>query len=271
MPLITLTTDFGTKDFYTGVLKGTLHKLIANPTIIDITHNLKKHDTLGAAIILMNSIDHFPDGTIHIIDVGSDKGNSKNHLLVTYRNQYFIGSDNGVMSILSRNQEDEVFSISHLADNSKISFPSIAIYSQVAALLHSGKKPNEFSKSGDMDERKGLWQAQIRENIITGTIIYIDDYGNALSNINRSMIESLSNGRSFKILFSRYKQDPISTISKDYNDVEEGYIVALYNANGFLEIAVNQGNVSKLYGMSFQDPIKIEFNDNKNSENDLFA
>lgn len=271
MPLITLTTDFGTKDFYVSALKGTLHQLIDQPTIIDITHSLKKFDTMAAAVVLTNAIEHFPAGTIHIIDVTSDKGEPKNHVLVTYRKQYFIGCDNGIISLITNNYEDEVININRWADRSKISFPALSMYCKVAAELHKGATPAELGKPGELYHRQRMWSAQVHPNHILGTVIYLDDYGNAITNITREMIEKAAQGRSFTINFKRYKQEPISEISNSYNDVEESYIVALYTINNYLEIAVNQGNVSKLYGLLLNDTITIEFNDHTHSENDLFA
>ena len=101
MSVITLTTDFGVKDHYSGSVKGALFNELGNVNIVDISHNVSPFNIIEAAYIIENAYKNFPEGSIHIIGVDSEKNPEQNHLAIKLDGHYFICADNGIMSLLS--------------------------------------------------------------------------------------------------------------------------------------------------------------------------
>ena len=111
MSIITLITDFGYKDHFVAKIKGQIYKkssdAIDKVNIVDISHEVTPFNIMEAAYILQNSFINFPNGTIHIIDVDSEKNIENSHIAMVFDNHYFISANNGILSILSQNKKAE--------------------------------------------------------------------------------------------------------------------------------------------------------------------
>ena len=108
MPIITLTTDLGLKDFYVGSLKGTILNQLADVTIVDISHNIPLYDYSKAAFIVRNCYLDFPQGTIHIIGLNPEIDSESVHVAIFYNGHYFIGADNGMFSLIFDSTPDKI-------------------------------------------------------------------------------------------------------------------------------------------------------------------
>lgn len=260
MAIITLTTDLGLKDHYVGVVKGSILKDCPDVQIVDISHQIPAYDILEAAFTLKSSYTNFPDGTIHILGVNPEVNEESNHLLIEYKNQYFIGADNGVFSLIFDEKPQRIFELNISPNEEDLTFPTKDIFTKAACHIIKGGTPEMIGKPVEELVEKALFRAVSVGNTLKGLVIHIDHYGNVMTNIEETFFKSFRAGRDFVIEFRKGEYD-IKDISKAYNDVPEGEKVALFSSSNLLEIAINKGDASKLLGLRKSDTIRIEFHD----------
>lgn len=253
---ITLTTDWGTKDYYLAFIKTKL-LLLCNKEIeiIDISHSITPHDITEAAYILSNVIHIFPEGTIHIVDVCSEAAKTTPHICIKRKNSYFIGTDNGLFSLVF-SDFDELYEIDLPQESSFYTFSAREIFLKVASMLvnETELKTIGHRKQNLINILKPL-QPQIFDNILIGYIEYVDHYGNLISNIHIDLFQKFIKGnQSYTIYISN---EDINKISDSYSNVEPGALVACFNTSGYLEIALNKGNAAKILGVRKADPVRI--------------
>jgi S-adenosylmethionine hydrolase len=263
VPIITLTTDLGTKDYYVGSLKGALLAQCPEVSIVDITHEIKPFDMLQASIVVRNSYRDFPKGTIHIIGVNPDVTEDSRHLVVSIHEQFFIMPDNGMFSLIFDSVADEVVALSLQQRSEMLSFPTKDIYVTAAAHLARGGSPNVIGKPVKDLTELVMFRAVSEDRLIRGMAVYIDHYGNVLTNIDRNLFKQFNKYENFSIQLRRSEYE-IKEISKTYGDVPNGEKLALFGTTGFLEISINRGDASKLLGINQSDIIRIEFYDHTN-------
>ena len=274
MSIITLTTDFGLKDHFAGIFKGKIYSLFPETTIIDISHSIDKFNVLEASYLLSSSYTHFPKGTVHIVAVDATRNADTIHIAMLYDGHYFIGADNGIFGgLANKKNPDKIVQITihdRLLDGSS----DLDVFATVATHL---------AKSGEMtvigtpltDIKKMNMLVPILDqnlNSIRGHIIYIDDFGNCITNISKKYIEEVARGRQYSVRFSVYT---IKRVKSDYADFKNnksadlnamaGNEIALFNQDGFLEIAVYRSNPNRsgsahtLLGLKMQDAVIVEF------------
>ncbi|RMG79769.1 MAG: hypothetical protein D6707_07580 [Bacteroidetes bacterium] len=258
MGIITFTSDLGNKDFYVSAVKGKILSLNPDAQIIDISHEIEKFNIIEAAFNVKNIIKDFPEKTVHIISVLPEATETSPHLICEYKKQYFIASDNGIFSLIFESNPDKIIEPVITYDSDSTTFPTKDIFAKIAAHLSKGGKPEDLGGIRDSYLERTTFLPVYSENFIQGTVIYIDSYGNLFTNITQRLFEDVRNKRRFTILI-RGKEYRISSISKSYNDVPSGEIVALFSDTGYLEIANNLGNASNLLGLQKNDTIRIEF------------
>ena len=259
MSIITLTTDLGLDDHYVGVLKGRILKLFPEAKIIDLSHNVKHFFTPGAAMIVRNSYREFPKGTVHLIGVAPKKTELNQHLAVEFEGHYFIGADNGMFPLIFERAPERVFDLSRIpeTDFSQI-FPTKEIFAVAASHLAQGGIMEVIGKPSDVAVRNAIFLPTIDGSVLRGMAIHIDGYGNVITNIDKPLFDSVGQGREFEIRF-RGQQHSIRKISNSYGEVPEGEKMALFGSSGFLELAMNRSNASRLLGVKHEDAILIEF------------
>lgn len=262
-PIVTLTTDWGLKDHFTGALKGALLKALPEVTIVDITHLIPAHNILVAAYTFKNAWKNFPDGTIHFIGVDSFSIEKSELIAIDYEGHIFVGFDCGIFSIVFESQPEKIYKLN--TNFGKVNLSKFFVL--LASELSSGKLLAELGTPVNTYLERNLFAPRIEEMSIVGHVIHIDEYGNLVSNIDKEIFEYVKSDRDFTIqILSR--QFTIKNISKWYDDVALGELLALMNEAGFLEIAVNGGRATQLFNMKFGSNIRIEFNDNKNRKAD---
>jgi len=259
MAIITLTTDWGIKDHYLASVKGSILKAIPNANIIDISNEIDSFDTYQASYVLKSAFINFPDNTIHIIGVNTDASIEQPHIAVKCCNQYFIGADNGIFSIMFGDKEIEIVELEIIQDNDKYTFSSKDVFVKAAQHIVEGK---EFSKLGNIRDsiRKAMTFAPVIEmddnNItIIGKVIYVDRYENAITNISSKLFDEYVGSKDFNINFHSF--DEITEISKSYLDVPAGEICVLFDSNDLLEISMNQGNAKSLLGLKVDTRVRV--------------
>lgn len=253
--IVTLTTDFGWRDHFAATLKGALYSLIADVNVIDITHGITPFDIQQGAYALGHSWEVFPQGSIHIVCVGASPTQRSNHIAFSIAGHYFIGANNGLFSLMSDIRPDKVIEIC-AAGKEPSTFPALDIYVPVATAIASGKQLDEIGNETGRIAELLRPRHFPEEDAIKGNVVYIDSFGNLVTDIRRSEFERVGQDRPFAILLVG---DEITTISKRYSDVDEGDRLALFNSDDVLEIAINQGKASQLLNMRINAVIRIVF------------
>ncbi len=264
MPIVTLISDLGTKDYYAAAVKGTILSIAPEVVLVDISHEIPAFDTFQAAFNLKNAFHHFPKGTIHLIGVDVASSVHAKHLAIKYQDHYFVGSDNGIFSLIFTESPEMIVEIQLGAEESDMAFPLREILAKAAGFLANGGNMEILGPKATSFTEKALFKAVNTGNEIRGTVIYIDSFGNVFTNITKEEFETQCRNRNYSIFFASANQ-PIRKISTYYNDVPEGERLAMFSSTGYLQIAINKGvhgsggGASQLFGLKLNHSIRIEF------------
>lgn len=258
MPIITLTSDLGLKDYYVGSVKGAILSQFPEVTIVDITHTIPKYDIAQAAFIVKNVYKDFPEGTIHIIGIRPEGSTNRPHIALQKDGHYFIGADNGMFSLIFDSDPDKLVELNISQDTDIITFPTKDVFVKAACHLARGGTLEVIGTPKAAIIQRSLFQPVLDGNVVRGSIVYVDSYGNVITNITKQLFREVGKGRSFVIYF-RQSSYNLNAISNNYNNVDDGDALALFGATGLLEIAINLGNASKLLGLRINETIRIEF------------
>jgi S-adenosylmethionine hydrolase len=256
MPIITLTTDWNSNDYYLGALKGKILSQCPDAVIVDICHQIQPFNIHQASFIIRNSFPNFPEGTIHMIGVNTEGGPDSPFLIIKYENHYFIGTDNGIFGLLFSAEPEMIISIK---TKEKIpGFSGISLLTDAACRLYKGVQPESLGTSVKSFKKRIPTRAAIDESVINGSVIYIDSYKNAITNISRELFERVGKNRPFEI-FVRSNHYKIDRINNFYHETSPGEILAIFNSIGLLEIAMNMGNVAELLDLSVNSSVRVKF------------
>lgn len=255
MTIVTLTTDLGLRDYYVPSVKGFLYGALPEGTVVDITHQVKPFNIAEAAFILSNTYFDFPKGTIHLASVESDQDNQSAYLMAEIEGHYFFAKDNGLISLITEKIPNKLIKL-HASDNHQLKFPLKNLLAKTAAEFAGGAKPESLgTPEVDMVMRTHI-RPILMENIIRGTVIYVDNFGNVITNIHQSDLDRYPEVNQVKVNYSR--NEYINRIRIHYEEVPEGEKICLFGTNGYLEIAINKGNASQLLGLYNGQTIILE-------------
>jgi len=268
VPIITLTSDYGPERFYAGILKGALYSAVPGVNIVDLSHDVRKFNSVDAALLLRGAVAHFPKGTVHIIAVESVASVENPHRIVRIEDQYFIGSDTGVFHLIFGKTPDAVFDLSSMmADFDYPTFPERSIFVPAAAHLSRGGIPELLGRPASLSSPKTVLHPVFENRALIGHVISIDGYGNCVTDIDKRRFREVGLDREFVIVMRSSRSD-IRKICVNYSEVPVGDSVAMFNHLGLLEIAINHGapgtangGASGLLGIKIDDVIRIEFAD----------
>jgi len=271
MAIITLTTDMGVKDYYVAAVKGAIFSQLDDVKIVDVSHNILPFDIAQASFVLKNVYHEFPRGTVHIIGVNPDtykelSDSTKNiaHIVVEHEGHFFIGADNGIFSLLFDQTPEHIFELNLSHATNDLTFPVKNVFAKAACYLLKKGCINEMGRKKDDVRQAALYQPVVEGDIIRGMVIYVDSYGNVITNITRKLFDQVAKERNFSIYFRREDYE-IRKIDKTFNAVPEGEKVALFNSAGNLMLAINRGvegsggGASSLFGLHLTDIVRIEF------------
>jgi S-adenosylmethionine hydrolase len=264
MPVITLTTEWKPDDIYYGIIKGKLSSLCPEAVVIDNAGSIPPFNISHASFIIRNTYNNYPKGSIHIICVHSEALKDHNHLIARARDHFFIGTDNGIFNLILNSEPDEIV----LIENNETS-DEIEIFARAAADLFSGKSLSEIGKSVKTVSERVPLRATIDKDVIIGSIIFIDSYGNAISNITREVFHRVFEGKDYRILIQSNK-NYTDQISEKYSDVPVGEMLARFNPLDLLEISINGADVSELLSLSVGSVVRIDVANKNASPNQLF-
>jgi S-adenosylmethionine hydrolase len=253
----------GLKDHYVAVVKGAIYSQVPDARIVDVSHSITPFDNAQAAFVLRHAYPEFPRGTVHLIGVNPEATGNSPHVIVRHDGHYFIGADNGIFPMIFDGMPHEAFELTMKLEEDHATFPLKNVFVKAAAFLLQGGTPEVIGrKTVNLRSMMGIRPASDAQSI-RGTVIYIDSYGNVVTNVHRSLFQDLVKGQPFKITFGRSSYD-IHVVSKQYSDVPQGERLAFFGSTGNLEIAVNKGvegmggGAAGLLGIHVNDPIRVE-------------
>jgi S-adenosylmethionine hydrolase len=241
MPIITLTTDFGTRDGYVGAVKGVITRVLldtvagrqvwASTKIVDIAHDVPRGDIAHAAWVVATSTCEFPADSIHMVVIDPGVGGTRQGVIVDAGGQRFVGPDNGVFSLLPDPSAHVITKTALLAPKISSTFHGRDIFAHVAARLASGYKPSDFGKATGLT---GVLPWGPRAEGV-GRIIHIDHFGNLISDLPAREAGS-------SVLFEQRRIPVLRT----YEDVPPGELLAYVGSAGTIEIAIRDGRADGL-------------------------
>jgi S-adenosyl-L-methionine hydrolase (adenosine-forming) len=275
MAIITLTTDFGEKDHFAGAVKGTIYSEMDDVRIVDISHSISPFHITEASYIIKNAYKCFPDGSIHIIGIDSELTPENKHLAVLLDGHYFICANNGILSLIASEIKPEKIVEINIHNTVETNFPVLDVFVRVACHIARGGTLDVVGKS--IENLKYLKEVEpyinSEKNQIIGHVLYIDNYGNVVTNISRKLFENTGKGREFTItartarfqeIFETYSDAINFKIAKEKRE-EDGKKLAIFNSAGYIQLAVYKsnpstvGSASTLFGLQLRDTITIKF------------
>jgi S-adenosylmethionine hydrolase len=278
MSIITLTTDYGLKDHFVGALKGKILSEYPEAQVVDISHDIDPFNTNEASYIINAAYASFPSGTVHIIGVDAERHKENQHLAMQWNDHFFVCADNGTLGMLT----EKILPQKIVSVNVHDRFPSEAtdldVFVKVACHIARGGQLNVIGKEVSDIKKPVELTPVVSANWLKGYAIYIDHFGNVVTNITRKIFTEAAKGRPFEIVLNekmRGDKKNIRQIRQRYADAAsvprfsikdyEGTKLAIFNEAGYLEIALFRsnpkrvGSASTLLGIGYRDEITIQF------------
>ncbi len=256
MQIVTLTTDLGEQDYALPALKGCLLQKAAPLLLTDVTHHVKHFDIVQAAFVLGNVWRHFPEGAIHVVWVNNYYAPQRDFLVIQHQGHYFVGPDNGVFSLVLGAVPEQAYRLEY-EDSDEFSLRQLFAF----AVAHiAGGQPLEKIgfPAGNILQRI-TFQPVTGPSHIRGSVIYVDNFENVVLNISRSLFDSVGRGRPFSLHYKRH--EPLKQLCRHYSEAPVGEPLCLFNASGYLEIAVYMGKAASLLGLVLEDMVEVVFGD----------
>ncbi len=259
-PIIALLTDFGEVDFFVPSLKGVIASINPLAKVIDVTHRIPSFDVHAGSFVLFASYRFFPKETIFVAVIDPTVGSSRKILLVETKKYFFIAPDNGILSLVL--EEEDVIQLREISNpkyflkRTGVTFDGRDKMAPVSAWLSLGISPEEFGPQARTKQKKTLNRLHQTADEIEGTILYSDKFGNLITNVPSSQLDSLvkKQGQGAVCLIAGEK---IIMYGDFYSAVPIGEPVFLFGSLGLIEIAVREGSAFNKLKVKPGDSIKI--------------
>lgn len=250
MGIVTLTTDFGARDWFVAAMKGVILSIAPDAVIVDVTQDIPAGDIHAGAFALAACCEYFPRGTVHVAVVDPGVGSARNAIAVRTKHHIFVGPDNGVLSLATARKE--VLAV-HRIENSKLcrkpvsrSFHGRDVFAPVAAHLCRGVAIQKLGPQVKTFVRLNPPLPRVGQDCIRGEVIYIDRFGNAITNIDSRVLSKLTRFEFDVIVRGRR----LCKLNSHYAAVAEGKPLVLINSCNLLEIAVNGGSAARRFRLN---------------------
>lgn len=240
--IITILTDFGS--FYPAQMKGVILSKVLDAVLVDIAHDIPAQDIRAGAFALMSSVGYFPRGTVHLAIIDPGVGTDRLGIVVVSGGHLFVGPDNGLLMPAAKSLgKPETYMIDHEFETAP-TFHGRDVFAPVVAMLLLGEKPERFGpriKPIDLD----FGEARFAKDQIEAQIIFVDNFGNLILNMRK-----IPSGQ-LRLMDRNLKR--VNT----YAEAERSEPLITRGSHGLAEIAVNQGNAARLFGLSSGDRIVL--------------
>jgi S-adenosylmethionine hydrolase len=261
-PVITLTTDFGYKDPFAGVMKGVMLGINPRAVTIDLTHGISPHNIAEAAFVIGINYRYFPRGSIHVAVVDPGVGSERRPLIAEADHHFFIGPDNGIFSYVFGMKHDilRVFHVTaehYFLSSHSPTFQGRDVFASVAAWLSKGVNISRFGEPITDYRMISLpFPSTSPDGTVRGEVLYIDRFGNAITNIAESDIAAVR-GADPQLPFRCAVNEKVAAFRNYYVEAEEGKLSALVNSSGYLEFFVLRDSAASRYGILPGDKVRV--------------
>ncbi|RLA96831.1 MAG: hypothetical protein DRG32_04700 [Deltaproteobacteria bacterium] len=246
--VITLLTDFGWQDGYVGAMKGVILRIAPETRIVDLAHEIPPHDITAAALVLRGTYRYFPEGSIHVVVVDPGVGGKRRPLLIATERYRFVGPDNGVFTFVLREEQGvrayELRERRYFLPQVSSTFHGRDIFAPVAAHLALGEEPSRMGPPVPTEDlvQLPIPEPQRRGEAVLGEVIYVDRFGNLVTNISAQTLRGLGEDLILEI-------DEVEVgIRKAYEEGKKGEVIALWGSWGLLELATKGESLREMEG-----------------------
>ena len=246
MRVVALLSDFGLRDGYVAQMKGTILDLCPNAVITDISHDVERHNIPMGSFLLETTVPYFPKGTIHVAVVDPGVGSARKAIVIECNAGLLIGPDNGLMARASeklglksiyeiREKEFQRTSVSS-------TFHGRDVFAYAAGLIASGRRPEEVGPRISKPEKLPLSSPMLSGRKLTCHVLYVDAFGNVVTDVEEKMVRKIpwKSGESVQITSGSRKLQ--AQCVRSYYEVDKGAMAVLVGSQGYLEVAVREGN-----------------------------
>jgi len=260
-PVVALLTDFGTRDHYTGVMKGVILGLAAEVTLVDISHEVPAHDVVAAALELAAAYRYFPPGTIFLVVVDPGVGTARRGLVAEAGDWRFVAPDNGVLTAVF--QEAPPKKVVELTER-RYARPTVSRtfegrdrFAPAAGwLAKGGIQLAAFGRAITDFCLLDLPKPTMDGDVLRGIVTRVDRFGNLVTNLDRRTCERLTNGSMAVELSAGGK--PVGRIVATYSEVGGDELCGLFGSTDHLEIAARSSSAADRLGMGAGAPVELK-------------
>ena len=256
-PVLTLTTDFGLADHYVGTMKGVILGICPAARIVDISHGVTPYEIAEGAYLIAQAYPSFPPKTVHVVVVDPGVGTSRRPILLEAAGQYFVGPDNGVLSMVYSREEHKVRLISndrYFRKPVSQTFHGRDLFSPVAAHLAAGVPPSRMGKLIQDYLRPSFEKPQrTGKRTWTGRILRIDRFGNIVTNFHAIEFPDLDRKNFSLAIGPRH----VAVMAHNYAECGPGELFVIAGSSGYLEVSVSQGSAARAIGCETGAPAEL--------------
>jgi len=263
MPIITLTTDFGTADHYVSSVKAAILSVTSYVQIVDVTHEIPAHDIVAAAFTVRDAYRIFPPRSIHVVVVDPGVGTARKPIVVSCDNHYFVGPDNGVFSqVYDLDPNHKVYEVAashYMRENPSPTFHGRDIFAPSAAQLARGIGIENFGDAVAEPVKIDVPRPKVTaEGMIRAIVLHVDRFGNLVTNVTQPALENLMQKLGKSKIRGAGKAAPAAELRETYGEAPEGSSFLLFNSSGYLEIAANKARAADALGLGTGDQAELE-------------
>ncbi len=248
-PIIALLTDFGTKDHYVAVMKAVMLKINPELKFVDISHDVPSHSIIAGQFLLMVSHSYFPKGTVFLVVIDPGVGSARKAMVLKSGGYVFVGPDNGVFTPFFRG-DWKAYELP-IPKNASNTFHGRDVFAPAAAMAASGKLPQPPGPEIRNPVRLELPEPVMENGRIMGKVIYIDKFGNIVTNIPSEWVLKASD------VTARIGGVTISGLRKAYAEAEKGEFLIIPGSSGYIEISIREGDAASALGVKMLDDVQL--------------
>lgn len=261
--VITLTTDYGSRDAFAASIKGVLLKVNPQAQIIDVTNEIAPQDIWEAAFTLRSAYNYFPKGTIHLAIVDPGVGGSRRPIIVVTESYYFVGPDNGIFSLIyleaERLRVHHITSTHYFQPSPGPTFHGRDVFAPVASWLSKGIPSGNFGEEITDYVKLNVPVPKRTQTGIDGHVVHIDRFGNVITNITYKELRGvLAEGEGTVALGIQVAGREIKGMKRFYAEAAPGEPAAIINSSGYLEVFVFKQNARQALGIKRGDVVRLQ-------------
>ena len=261
-PIITLLTDFSESDPYVGAMKGVILSICPNAKLVDLSHQIEKHNIYDGAFYLFSAAKYYPKHAIHLVVIDPGVGSKRRPIIIESEKYYFVGPDNGVLSLAATSDKvKRIFEINnteYFLEPVSDTFHGRDIFAPVAAHLALDKKIETFGTQIQDWKQIKIPQVELRGDVLDAEILHIDRFGNLISNIPRELFQKIYGLQKKSIQIKVRDKELKIPLCTSYNQVKIGDYLGIFGSTDFLEISRNQESAVDALGLRRQDKFSIK-------------